>query len=95
MSRTIFAWDFHGPHAEGTARHFLEHLHDFCRKLALEGCEAGLESLGPGHHAVWCRTPPAAVAEVQRLRPRRSRPDVPDPPVPDPSAPDPSAPDPK
>jgi hypothetical protein len=75
MSCTIFAWDFHGPHAEGTARHFLEHLETFCRQLALAGCEAGLESQGPGHHAVWCRTPEPAVAAIPRLRPRRSRPD--------------------
>jgi hypothetical protein len=77
MVHTIYAWDFHGPHAEGTARHFLEHLETFCRTLALEGCTAGLESQGRGHHAVWCRTPPTAEPAIQRLKPRRSRPDAP------------------
>ena len=100
MSATIYVWDFHGPHAEGTARHFLEHLGTFCRQLALEGCEAGLESQGPGHHAVWCRTPAAAAAAIQRLRPRRSRPAEPstappadpsDPPSDLPSDPDPAS----
>lgn len=93
MSATIYAWDFHGPHAEGTARHFLEHLATFCRQLALEGCEAGLESHGPGHHAVWCRTPAAAAAAVQRLRPRRSRPAPPADPLADPPADPPAPPD--
>jgi hypothetical protein len=77
MSCTIYAWDFFGPHAEGTARHFLEHLETFRRFHALEGCEAGLESLGPGHHAVWCSAPVAAQATLARLRPRRSRPAAP------------------
>lgn len=86
MSATIYAWDFHGPYAEGTARHFLEHLGTFCSQLGLEGCEAGLESHGPGHHAVWCRTPAAAAAAIQRLRPRRSRPDGPLPAPDDPPA---------
>ena len=75
---TIYAWDFHGPHAEGTAQHFLRHLHEFWARNALVDCEAGLESAGPGHHAVWCKTPAAADAAIQTLRPRRRRPADPD-----------------
>ncbi len=73
MATTIYAWDFYGPHAEGTARHFLRHLHEFWARAALEGCEAGLESNGAGHHAVWCKTPESADAAIQQLRPRRRR----------------------
>lgn len=70
---TIYAWDFHGPNAEGTAQHFLRHLEQYRDKLGLVGCEAGLESEGPGHHLVWCLTPAAADAAIQQLRPRRRR----------------------
>jgi len=71
----IYAWDFYGPHAEGTARHFLRHLEQYWASAGLTGCEAGLASDDANHHAVWCRTPPAADAAIQRLRPRRRRPD--------------------
>lgn len=74
MATTIYAWDFFGPHAEGTAQHFLRHLHEFWRQSGVEGCEAGLESAGTGHHAVWCKTPEAADAAIQKLRPRRRAP---------------------
>ena len=70
---TIYAWDFFGPHAEGTARHFLRHLEEYWKKAGVEGCEAGLESEGTGHHAVWCKTPASADAAIQQLRPRRRR----------------------
>lgn len=42
-----FFWDFHGPHAEKTARHFLEHLREFLSKhdLKLEcGCASDAEA---------------------------------------------------
>lgn len=70
---TIYAWDFFGPNAEGTAQHFLRHLEQYRAKLGLEGCETGLESERAGHHAVWCRTPPAADAAILQLRPKRRR----------------------
>lgn len=73
MATTIYAWDFFGPHAEGTAKHFLRHLEQYWAKAAVEGCEAGLESDGAGHHAVWCKTPAAADAAILQLRPRRRR----------------------
>lgn len=70
---TIYIWDFFGPNAEGTARHFLRHLEQYWVKSGLEGCEGGLESEATGHHAVWCRTPPAADAAIMQLKPKRRR----------------------
>ena len=65
-------WDFHGPAAEQTAKHFAKHLNEF---LARSGCSAattGLSSAGPGHQAVWCRAPEPDAADIGRaLRPRR------------------------
>lgn len=76
MRATIYAWDFFGPHAEGTARHFLRHLETYRESTGAAGCEAGVESAGTGHHAVWCKTPPDADAAIQQLRPHRRRPDA-------------------
>jgi hypothetical protein len=71
-SKTYF-WDFFGPRAPGTARHFEEHLKEFLNKNALEGCVTGLASEGEGHQSVYCRTPRAAQSAVERaLRPKRS-----------------------
>jgi hypothetical protein len=75
MADRIYAWDFYGPHAEGTAKHFLEHLGTFFQRTPELGeLVAGLESGGAGHHAVWCRTSDAAEPWILPLRPRRSRP---------------------
>lgn len=73
MSVTTYAWDFFGPHAEGTARHFLHHLDDYRARVGAEGCESGVESAGTGHHAVWCKTPLAADAAILQLKPHRRR----------------------
>lgn len=70
----ILYWDFFGPDAEGTARHFRVHLDDFIARGALVGCETGIESAGPGHHAAWCKAPDAAREALMRLRPRRAAP---------------------
>ncbi len=68
-------WDFFGPDAEGTAVHFRKHLEEFLVAEAVDGCELALESAGPGHSAICCRTPePALALLTQRLRPRRARP---------------------
>lgn len=69
----ILYWDFFGPDAEGTAEHFRRHLEQFLAGEAIDGCRIGLESAGPGHHAVACRPPTASACAtiVARLRPRR------------------------
>lgn len=88
----IYFWDFFGPRAEGTARHFVEHLDQFLeRESRLEregflGCETGAGSRGPGHAAAWCRVPPDAEPEIHRgiqkaLRPRRFEDPEEDPPA--------------
>lgn len=66
-------WDFAGPTAEGTARHFRVHLDEFLAREGLGGCETGVESQGPGHAAAFCRAPDEHGEAIQRaLRPRRS-----------------------
>jgi hypothetical protein len=71
---TVFYWDYFGPDAEGTARHFLVHLVDYLARSGVTGCEHGVESAQEGHYAVWCKTPDAARTAVTRLRPRRAVP---------------------
>ena len=74
MSRmaTTFCWDFFGPRAEGTARHFLRHLDDFLQRECVAGCTTAVAAPRPGQWTVTCRTPPAAVEAVRgALRPRR------------------------
>lgn len=69
---TTFCWDFFGPRAEGTARHFLRHLDEFLQRERVEGCTTKVEELRKGQWTVQCRTPPAAETAVrQALRPRR------------------------
>ncbi|WP_373046717.1 hypothetical protein [Vulgatibacter sp.] len=66
-------WDFAGPNAEGTARHFRVHLDEFLAREGIEGCETGVESQGPGHAAAFCRGPASVREPIERaLRPRRS-----------------------
>lgn len=65
-------WDFFGPRAEGTARHFESHLAEFLERERIEDCQLGTESPQPNHWAVWCRCPAAREAAlVTALRPRR------------------------
>lgn len=52
-----FYWDFFGPRAELTARHFQKHLEQFLSQNALSGCETGVESGERGHYAAFCRAP--------------------------------------
>ena len=69
---TTFSWDFFGPRAEGTARHFLRHLDDFLAREGLTGCATAVEAPKAGQWTVSCRTPPEAMDAVRRaLRPRR------------------------
>ena len=69
---TTLCWDFYGPRAEGTARHFLRHLDEFLQRERVEGCATAVEELRTNQWTVTCRTPPEASAAVrQALRPRR------------------------
>jgi len=66
-------WDFAGPTAEGTARHFVVHLDEFLAREGIAGCETGVESQGPGHAAAYCRGPDEHHDVILRaLRPRRT-----------------------
>ncbi|WP_434414946.1 hypothetical protein [Nannocystis pusilla] len=71
---TIFYWDYYGPDAEGTARHFLVHLGEYIVRAGVPDCERGVESTRAGHCAVWCKTPDDAREAMLRLRPRRAAP---------------------
>ena len=71
-ARQRYLWDFFGPNALGTARHFREHLLQFLERHALVGCEVELVSAGPGHHAVGCVAPGEAAELIEgALRPKR------------------------
>ena len=75
--RPTLYWDFHGPTAEGTARHFRAHLDEFLEREGLSaGCETGVEVGAPGRHAAaWCRCAEDRVATIGRaLKPRRVEP---------------------
>jgi hypothetical protein len=74
LAETTFCWDFFGPRAEGTARHFLRHLDDFLERERIAGCGTAVEQAGAGQWTVSCRTPPEAASRVRlALRPRRER----------------------
>jgi pimeloyl-ACP methyl ester carboxylesterase len=71
--KVMLHWDYFGSTAEGIAAHFRAHLDEFLLREGLAGCETGVESITPGHHAAaWCRCPESLVAVLGRaLRPRR------------------------
>lgn len=67
-----YYWDFFGPHAEGTATHFVRHLLEFFEKNGIEGCVVDTMSAGEGHFAALCRPPAEAEPVIERaLRPKR------------------------
>lgn len=67
-----YLWDFFGPDADATARHFMKHLDDFLVQNTLAGCTTGVVSEGPGHCAAWCRPPAELESAVERsLAPKR------------------------
>ena len=69
---TTFCWDFFGPRAERTARHFLRHLDEFLQRERVEGCRTAVEAPRSNQWTVTCHTPPAAAEAVRAaLRPRR------------------------
>jgi hypothetical protein len=71
-AETTFYWDFFGPRAEGTARHFQKHMDEFLARQAVAGCVTGVDTLRDGHWAAWCRTPDEAVPTIRTaLKPRR------------------------
>ena len=68
---TLF-WDFYGPRAEGTARHFERHLGQFLAREAISGCATAIEEPARGHWVVRCVSPPQHAEALRRaLRPRR------------------------
>ena len=67
-----YYWDFFGPRAEGTAKHFVRHLNEFFEKNGIVGCEVDTASAGQGHVAARCRAPLEAEDVIERaLRPQR------------------------
>jgi uncharacterized protein len=74
--RATLYWDYFGPPAEGTAKHFCAHLDEFLAREQLEGCTTGVLVDEPGRHAAaWCTCPEPLVPILGRaLRPRRVSP---------------------
>lgn len=70
---TTYFWDFYGPDAEGTARHFLVHLGEYAARNALELDASGVSAEATGHWAAWCKAADRARDALLRLRPRRTR----------------------
>ena len=69
-----FFWDFFGPRAEGTARHFLHHLDERLRRDGVAGCTTAVESPLAAQWTVSCRTPDEAAEPLRAaLRPRREQ----------------------
>jgi hypothetical protein len=69
-----FYWDFFGPRAEGTARHFQRHLEEFLAREGVVGCTTDVHGSSPNQWTVSCRTPANAAEPVRRARrPRRER----------------------
>lgn len=68
-------WDFTGPAAEPTARHFLVHLRERCTSEGWPEWPTGMESAGRMHQAVTMDVPADHVQTVRAaLRPQRGLP---------------------
>lgn len=66
-----YFWDFFGPHSEGTARHFHEHLDEFLAREKLAGCTTGVVAEDRSF-AAFCDAPDEHHDVIQRaLRPKR------------------------
>lgn len=66
-----YYWDFFGPAADGTARHFQHHLDEFLERERLQGCTTGVEA-EQGTVSAWLDAPVAYEPVIGRaLRPRR------------------------
>lgn len=67
-----YYWDFFGPNAEPTARHFMKHLDELIIQNNLGGCTTGVSSDGDEHYAAWCRAPEDMESAIERsLAPKR------------------------
>jgi hypothetical protein len=68
----VLLWDFFGPTALGTARHFLIHLDEFLAREGLGPLPTGVGTETAGHVAAWCQAPSDHEAVLVRaLRPKR------------------------
>lgn len=65
-SRVRFFWDFHGPEAEATARHFATHLGEFFERNDLS-LEAGVEARQGGTVSVYSDMPDVPAVILQQL----------------------------
>jgi len=65
-------WDFYGPRAEGTARHFEKHLREFFTREGLPLEASGAEEAAASHWYAYCDVDDATADPVRRaLRPQR------------------------
>jgi hypothetical protein len=67
-----YFWDFFGPRADGTARHFARHLEQFLHTHKISGCRVTVASDYEGHFAAVCEAPEASALVIENsLRPQR------------------------
>lgn len=72
MAQLRFHWDFFGPDAEGTAHHFVEHLHQFCDREGVDPRDTWTTREG-GRHVATLECDEAHLDLVRdRLRPKRA-----------------------
>ncbi len=73
MSKRIkLYWDFRGPVAQGTARHYEIHLNEYFRVHNVPFEEVGYLAMGEEHHSAYAIISEAELARLKRdLRPHR------------------------
>ncbi|MEM6791079.1 MAG: hypothetical protein AAF715_26410 [Myxococcota bacterium] len=75
---TRLFWDFVGPRAEGTARHFERHLREFFVRERLDLAASGVDEVAKYKWFAYCDVDEAVVAAVTKaLRPQRQAPSSP------------------
>ena len=66
-------WDFHGPHAQGTAEHHAIHLKQFADKESIDIRSHGSERLSDAHHIAFLVVQRKDMIPVRdALRPNRA-----------------------
>lgn len=72
MSVLRFHWDFFGPDAEGTAAHFVKHLHEFCEREGITERQAIHVAIGARWSATLECDEKHMLLVRDRLKPKRA-----------------------
>lgn len=68
----LFHWDFFGPDAQATARHFLHHLDEFCAREGITGHRHQVTGKGMRWTATLACDERHMALVRDRLRPKRA-----------------------